>query len=92
MSTESAIGRVADSIEKMGRVGDALDKLANVIKDTDFTPSPTRKQFVREAAVKLAAASLSSSKVHIVASINDGLATDAIKLAEQIWDRTMHGV
>ena len=72
----------------MGYVSSALEKLATAVGKLDATPSPSRKQFVREAAVKFAAAKLSSTTDHMTTSMTDGLAVDAIKLAEQIWDKT----
>lgn len=83
MSEESAIGSIASAIEKLGFR----------LKDFDFTPMPSKKQFVRGAAVEFLSALLrrekdEQDKNNPAFFVQDGVAIDAVRLAEKVWDES----
>jgi len=77
MSTESAIGGVAQS----------LDGIAKAINNHDATPTPTRKQFVRDTAAKLLAAHVGTG-VSVFGSLLGSDVEVAIKMSDMIWEKT----
>jgi len=79
MSTESAIGQVAHS----------LDGIAKAINNHDATPTPTptRKQFVRDTAAKLLAAHAGTGAA-ILGSLMESDVVMAVNMADLIWEKT----
>lgn len=77
MSTESAIGQVAHS----------LDGVAKAINNHDSTPTPTRKQFVRDTATKLLAAHTGTT-AGMLGSLMESDVVIAVKMADLIWEKT----
>lgn len=77
MSTESAIGRAADG----------LFEVAKAIKGHDSTPTPTRKQFVRETAAKLLAAHV-GSHASMIRQLGEIEVNVAVKMADLVWEKT----
>lgn len=77
MSTESAIGRAADGLEAV----------AKAIHNHDATPTPTRRQFVREAAAKMLAAH-AGSHASMLGQLGEADVIAAVKIGDMIWEKT----
>jgi hypothetical protein len=77
MSTESAIGGVAQS----------LDGVAKAINNHDATPTPTRKQFVRETAARLLSAHV-GSHASMIGQLGEAEVSGAVKMADLVWEKT----
>ena len=77
MSTESAIGGVAQS----------LDGIAKAINNHDATPTLTRKQFVRGTAAALLTAHTGTAAA-MLNQLNENDVVIAVKMADLIWEKT----
>ena len=69
----------------------ALQQIAIAIKEFDTTPNPTRKQWIRDAAVTLATGYINGAAhrgSYIEEISTETLSSKSIKLAEEIWDKT----
>lgn len=85
--------------EKMNEVcqnndaSEALGKIADAIKNHDNTPTPTKNQWVRNAALQIACAAIQrTTDTHNTLTTKDltprEYADMAVELAKEIWDRT----
>lgn len=72
-------------MENENEIAKALSDVAQAIKNHDSTPNPTRKQFVREAALKLLTAHVGSQKSISISNMDIDA---AIKIGDTLWDKT----
>ena len=77
------------SISESWGTNDALNEIAKAIKNHDSTPTPTKNQWVREAAVRLACAAIQRTTETRTVLNSADYASMSIEIAQEIWDRTV---
>jgi len=86
--------------EALEELASSLDRMTKVLADFDITPTPTRKQWVRDSAVQLAIGMMKLPRPVVGNAGNyeispkadyptlDAITDDAVRMAEQIWIKT----
>lgn len=70
-------------------VANSIDRLGHVLEKFDVTPSPTKEQWIRDAAVKLAVGMMRPlENTPLSDDLRNVILKDAVKMAEGIWLET----
>lgn len=68
----------------LDEVAKSVSALAAAVEKLDLTPTPTKTQFVREAALRMTCARLQSgSALH--APAREQIVTESVEMAKELW-------
>jgi len=71
----------------LGLVAHGIEKLADAVGKLDLTPTPTKTQFVREAALRMTCARLQAGGA-MHAPAREQIVTESVEMAKELWQKS----